>query len=146
MDCPGPSPANWALFTSKSGTCFSRKCSLPGSDYCLPAATYFQLAEYSAISDLPDREFAALLTREHGVAAIPVSVFYRESPPQSIVRFCFAKEDSTLEQAGGGETDRPVAGFKRNRWYRVSSDRISLSPAASTAAQCRAPSSVSTRS
>jgi methionine aminotransferase len=61
--------------------------------------TYFQLADYSAISARPDKEFAASLTREHGVAVIPVSVFYEAPPPQRIVRFCFAKNDATLRAA-----------------------------------------------
>ncbi len=61
--------------------------------------SYFQLANYAAISDLPDTEFANWLTRDIGVAAIPISVFYAEPPPQSWVRFCFAKEDATLSTA-----------------------------------------------
>jgi methionine aminotransferase len=62
-------------------------------------STYFQLADYSAISNEPDTEFAARLTREQKVAAIPVSVFYDQDPGQSIVRFCFAKHDDTLQEA-----------------------------------------------
>jgi methionine aminotransferase len=61
--------------------------------------TYFQLADYGEISDEPDTEFASRLTREYGVAAIPVSVFYASAPGQTIIRFCFAKHDSTLEGA-----------------------------------------------
>jgi len=61
--------------------------------------TYFQLAEYSAISDLTDVEFCRWLTVEHGVAAIPLSVFSRQQQSAKIVRFCFAKQDQTLEQA-----------------------------------------------
>ena len=61
--------------------------------------TYFQLADYSAISDEPDTEFAARLTREHKVAAIPVSVFYKSQPDQRVVRFCFAKDNGTLREA-----------------------------------------------
>lgn len=64
------------------------------------AGTYFQLADYSAISDMPDTEFARWLTTEHGVAAIPVSVFYQQPPPLRVVRFCFAKDDETLMNAG----------------------------------------------
>lgn len=64
------------------------------------AGSYFQLADYSAISDLPDRAFAEQLTREHGVACIPLSPFYRTPPmDQRLVRFCFAKQDSTLDAA-----------------------------------------------
>jgi methionine aminotransferase len=63
------------------------------------AGTYFQLADYSEISALPDVEFARWLTVEHGVATIPVSVFYREAPDMRLVRFCFAKENATLDAA-----------------------------------------------
>lgn len=63
------------------------------------AGTYFQLADYSAISDESDTDFARRLTTEHGVAAIPVSVFYRDPPDARVVRFCFAKSDDTLRQA-----------------------------------------------
>jgi methionine transaminase len=67
----------------------------------LPSAgTYFQLADYSAIrADLDDVAFARWLTIEHGVASIPVSVFYRQAPAQKLVRFCFAKQDQTLQAA-----------------------------------------------
>lgn len=61
--------------------------------------TYFQLADYSQISELPDTEFARELTIRHKVAAIPVSVFYETPPDQRVVRFCFAKEDDTLRRA-----------------------------------------------
>jgi methionine transaminase len=61
---------------------------------------YFQLADYSAISDLPDAEFARWLTVEHGVTGIPLSPFY-ECPPQGqrLIRLCFAKDEATLERA-----------------------------------------------
>lgn len=61
--------------------------------------TYFQLAGYSAISDEPDTDFSARLTRAHKVASIPVSVFYEKAPDQRVVRFCFAKHDQTLREA-----------------------------------------------
>ena len=61
---------------------------------------YFQLVDYSAVSDLPDAEFCRWLTIEHGVAAIPLSPFY-ESPPvgQRLARLCFAKNPATLDAA-----------------------------------------------
>ena len=64
--------------------------------------TYFQLADYSAIRpDLNDVQMAEWLTREKGVAAIPVSVFYQQPPAQMrLVRFCFAKREETLCAAG----------------------------------------------
>lgn len=61
--------------------------------------TYFQMADYSAVSDEPDTEFAKRLTTEYGVAAIPPSIFYHDREDNKVVRFCFAKQDQTLEQA-----------------------------------------------
>lgn len=63
------------------------------------AGTYFQLLDYSEISDEPDTELAVRLTREHKIASIPISVFYAEPPPTRLLRFCFAKDDRTLERA-----------------------------------------------
>lgn len=63
------------------------------------AGTYFQLADYSAISDLHDMEFCRELTVKHGVAAIPVSPFYANGSERRLVRFCFAKTNDILEQA-----------------------------------------------
>lgn len=65
--------------------------------------TFFMLADYSNISDSTESDFAIWLTKHHGVTVIPVSAFY-ENPtaPTSnhhIVRFCFAKKDTTLDQA-----------------------------------------------
>lgn len=62
------------------------------------AGTFFQMVDYSAVSDLPDLEFARWLTTEVGVAAIPVSVFYETPPAGRYVRFCFCKEDETLRK------------------------------------------------
>lgn len=61
--------------------------------------TYFQLLDFSAIADMSDVEFADKLLTEAGVASIPVSPFYQVPPRLSVVRFCFAKQDSTLEEA-----------------------------------------------
>lgn len=63
--------------------------------------TYFQLADYSAISDLDDVAFARWLTTEQGVAVIPVSVFCVKALQSRLVRFCFAKQQSTLKDAVG---------------------------------------------
>lgn len=62
--------------------------------------SYFQLYDYSSVSDLPDTEFAKYLTMEIGVAAIPVSVFYSSRRDEKVVRFCFAKKEETLAAAG----------------------------------------------
>jgi methionine aminotransferase len=61
--------------------------------------TYFQLLDYSTISDQPDTEYARHLTIEHGVAAIPISVFYENEIDNNVLRFCFAKNDDTLKKA-----------------------------------------------
>jgi len=61
--------------------------------------TYFQCVDYSAVSAMPEADFAKWLTREIGVAAIPVSAFYNEPRESGIVRFCFAKKDDTLQLA-----------------------------------------------
>ncbi|MBK6658571.1 MAG: aminotransferase class I/II-fold pyridoxal phosphate-dependent enzyme [Proteobacteria bacterium] len=63
------------------------------------AGTFFQLAEYSAVSSLDDMRMVEWLTKEIGVAAIPMSVFYQSPPAQRYVRFCFCKEDDTLRAA-----------------------------------------------
>ena len=63
------------------------------------AGTYFQVMDYSAISDLPDVEFCQWLIEHAGVAAIPMSVFYEEGKQQSLIRFCFAKGEETLRNA-----------------------------------------------
>ena len=61
--------------------------------------TYFQLMDYSAISHERDDVFALRLIREHGVAAIPLSPFLQDADPGPLLRFCFAKQDATLERA-----------------------------------------------
>jgi len=61
--------------------------------------TFFQLVDYSAISDLPEADFAKWLTTEIGVAAIPLSAFYEKPVENGVVRFCFAKKEETLKLA-----------------------------------------------
>ncbi len=61
--------------------------------------TYFQAVDYSAVSSLPEAQFCEWLTREIGVAAIPLSAFYERGFEQGIARLCFAKQDATLNKA-----------------------------------------------
>ena len=61
--------------------------------------TYFQCVDISAVSDLNEADFCQWLTREIGVAAIPLSAFYGNGFDQRVVRFCFAKKDETLVSA-----------------------------------------------
>ena len=78
------------------------RAQLQGSRFeLLPCrGTYFQLARYERISDMPDRAFAEWMTREVGVAVIPVSAFYPDGRDDRVVRFCFANQEATLAAAG----------------------------------------------
>ena len=74
---------------------------LKGSRFKIkPAAgTYFQLLDYSDITNEKDTDFARRLTIENKIASIPVSVFYKNESPDKVLRFCFAKQDETLLKA-----------------------------------------------
>ncbi|GAB4125490.1 MAG: pyridoxal phosphate-dependent aminotransferase [Raineya sp.] len=74
---------------------------LQGSRFELKSVsgTYFQVASYQKISEQKDYEFCVWLTEKVGVAAIPLSSFYIRSKQEGLIRFCFAKENSTLEKA-----------------------------------------------
>lgn len=61
--------------------------------------SYFQLASYAHITSENDADYATRLTKEYGVATIPVSAFYKEETDNKVLRFCFAKKDETLEKA-----------------------------------------------
>ena len=62
--------------------------------------TYFQCLDYSGISKEGDRKMAEILTKQYGVASIPTSVFYHDKIDHKILRFCFAKSEETLKEAG----------------------------------------------
>ena len=89
-----------AAFYQEKRDFFRRQ--LAGSRFeLLPCdGTYFQSVRYAAISDEPDRAFVERLTKEHGVAAIPFSAFYRDGRDDRVIRFCFAKNEETLARAG----------------------------------------------
>ena len=61
--------------------------------------TYFQCVDYSALSDQGDLAFCEWLATEVGVAAIPMSAFYEQTPDMRVIRFCFAKKEATLDEA-----------------------------------------------
>lgn len=73
------------------------------------AGTYFMLARYGDISKLGDQAFARWLTKEKGVAVIPISSFYTDGTDEGIVRFCFAKTEETLLAAA-----EKLSGVDRN--------------------------------
>ncbi|HEV7229888.1 MAG TPA: methionine aminotransferase [Bacteroidia bacterium] len=67
---------------------------------CVPSSgTYFQLLNYKAITEEKDTDFAVRMVKEFGLAAIPVSVFYHQPADHKVLRFCFAKQNETLEKA-----------------------------------------------
>ncbi len=67
--------------------------------YTPSRGTYFQLVDYREISSLPDVAFVNMLTQEKGVAAIPLSPFFKKAPESTLIRFCFCKDDATLQAA-----------------------------------------------
>ena len=76
------------------------RCLAPSRFRPLPCeGTYFLMVDYAAVSDEPDTVFARRLTIETGVAAIPPSVFYHGGDDHRVLRFCFAKNEATLEAA-----------------------------------------------
>ncbi|MDY6828291.1 MAG: methionine aminotransferase [Pseudomonadota bacterium] len=109
-------PAQWALadlfaaqpdvmdgladFYRAKRDLFAEALAGSGFDLLPCQGTYFQVASYARLSGLADTEFAEQLIQKAGVAAIPVSVFY-EAPQECapLVRFCFAKSDTTLLEA-----------------------------------------------
>ncbi len=62
--------------------------------------TYFQLMSFRKISTLSDKEFAIALTEKAGVACVPLSSFYSKGTDHQVLRFCFAKKEETLKEAG----------------------------------------------
>jgi len=67
--------------------------------YVPAAGSYFQVLDYSAITNEKDTDFAVRLVKEFGIASVPVSVFYNHNDDHKQLRFCFAKENETLEKA-----------------------------------------------
>lgn len=61
--------------------------------------SYFQIYSYADLSNESEKDYAVRLTKEHGVATIPVSAFYQNEVNNKVLRFCFAKKEATLEAA-----------------------------------------------
>lgn len=87
-------------FFHKKRTCFLD--AIKGSSFKIipTGGTYFQLLDYSEISNESDQEFAQKLIVDHNIASIPVSGFYRDNSDLKVLRFCFGKDDETLIKAG----------------------------------------------
>lgn len=95
-------PANWeglgALYQAKRDLFLS---AIEGSKFkpIKSSGTYFQVLDYSQVSNKDEEEFAIELTQKFKVASIPISVFYHHPRNQKILRFCFAKQDETILRA-----------------------------------------------
>lgn len=92
-------PATLADFYQQKRDLFCQALSSSRFGVTASSGSYFQLLDYSQISDLPDHQLCEKWTRELGIASIPISVFYQSPPEQSLLRFCFAKSDTTLKRA-----------------------------------------------
>lgn len=67
---------------------------------CIPShGSYFECYSYGHFTDEADKDFAIRLTKEYGIATIPVSAFYKNGADNKVLRFCFAKKEETLETA-----------------------------------------------
>jgi len=88
-----------SVFFEKKRDTFRKLMAQTRFDLLPCKGSYFQCASYSRISDEKDVEFSIRLIKEFGVATIPVSAFYQKSTDHKIIRFCFAKEHSTLAMA-----------------------------------------------
>ena len=67
---------------------------------CIPShGSYFECYSYGHFSNEPDKDLAIRLTKEYGIATIPVSAFYKSGEDNKVLRFCFAKKEETLEKA-----------------------------------------------
>ena len=89
------------FYEAKRNLFLSHLEKLPFTIYQPTPGSYFQLAGYEKINDMPDKEFAIWLTKEIGVAVIPVSAFNHDGKDDHLVRFCFAKKEETLLAAMG---------------------------------------------
>lgn len=67
---------------------------------CIPShGSYFECYSYGHFTDEADKDLAIRLTKEYGIATIPVSAFYQNGEDNKVLRFCFAKKEDTLEKA-----------------------------------------------
>ncbi len=86
-------------FMQEKRDAFSRLMQSTRFDLLVSHGSYFICAKYNRISDEADKDFAIRLTKEAGVATIPVSAFYQDSKDDKVLRFCFSKSQETLERA-----------------------------------------------
>lgn len=83
--------------------------SLPFTMKEITKGSYFQLASYEKMSDLPDKDFAVWITKNYGVAVIPISAFYQNGKDDKLVRLCFCKKDETIIEAAKRLSAIPIS-------------------------------------
>ncbi len=88
-----------AFFQHKRDFFLDQISALPFTVIQPASGSYFQLVAYDKISDMPDKEFAIWLTKNMGVASIPVSAFHAQTKSDNLLRFCFAKKEETILNA-----------------------------------------------
>jgi methionine aminotransferase len=88
-----------SFFQAKRDLFLDLLSDLPFTIHQKTQGSYFQMVGYDQISALPDKEFAVWLTKEIGVASIPISAFNQNGKDDKLIRFCFAKKDETLHLA-----------------------------------------------
>lgn len=88
-----------SFFQAKRDLFLDLLSDLPFTVHQKTQGSYFQMVGYDQISNLPDKEFAIWLTKEFGVASIPISSFNQNGKDDKMIRFCFAKKDETLQFA-----------------------------------------------
>lgn len=88
-----------SFFQAKRDLFLDLLSDLPFTVHQKTQGSYFQMVGYDQISNFPDKEFAIWLTKEFGVASIPISSFNQNGKDDKMIRFCFAKKDETLQLA-----------------------------------------------
>ncbi|TDK41914.1 methionine aminotransferase [Algoriphagus formosus] len=97
-------PSNYesvSEFYQKKRDFFCQGLKTTGLEFSPAQGSFFQMASYGHLSDISDKELAERMTKELKVACIPVSAFYHNGQDHKFIRFCFAKEDSELQEALG---------------------------------------------
>lgn len=97
-------PSNYesvSEFYQKKRDFFCQGLKTTGLEFSPAQGSFFQMASYGHLSDISDKELAERMTKELKVACIPVSAFYHNGQDYKFIRFCFAKEDSELQEALG---------------------------------------------
>ena len=115
-----------ATTSPAAATASRRGSNTLGFDVIPSQGTYFVNIDIAPLGETDDVAFCRRLVMEHGVAAIPVSAFYAEGAVKNVVRFCFAKKDSTLDAGWSGWRRRSSGPPENIEWPANNLDIVSL--------------------